>query len=214
MSKNFNGFHLKREYLIKLVLEIFSVIFAVILALLVNEWRQNKANQRIANNAMKNVVKEIYDNRAKVDSVLVKHKEMLPILDSLKQAIIKRADDDTSSISFGNISLEVLSNTAWTTIKSTEVINFMDFSKIMEISELYEVQSFYMQIVNEFMNDPEILEMYTISEDEGMAQMKRRLIKIIKGLQVYMSRLVDLGNQLSQSYKSTLEEIGQSKPEN
>ena len=46
----------------KILLEFFSIIIAVLMAFLVNEWRQNRADAILADTALHNILEELQQN--------------------------------------------------------------------------------------------------------------------------------------------------------
>ena len=58
-----------------ILIESFSVIFAVLLALFVNEWRKDISDDRNASDALGKIIIEIKENKTKLESSITQHEE-------------------------------------------------------------------------------------------------------------------------------------------
>lgn len=73
---------LKKILIGKLLIVMFSVIMAVLLALAVNQWRTNRSNQKIASNAPKNILQETTSNQEEIQTSLSEHLQIQQTLRS------------------------------------------------------------------------------------------------------------------------------------
>jgi len=122
-----------------IVVEVFSVIFAVLVALGVNEWRTVRDNQALAEDALEYIRLEISSNRSEVIESLDEHRLLESTLES---ELASRREGTPSSIGFG-YSHGVLSSTAWKSTLTTEAVRYLDFEVVKALSEAYELQVVY-----------------------------------------------------------------------
>lgn len=130
-----------RARLPEIALEAASVIFAVLLALGVNEWRQNRADAALAAHARQLVVEEVRQNRDEVAQTLESHRALaVAIANTLERLDAASADDE------GDVSLAIdfvlmeSSSAAWETAKVTEAMQHLDFVWVMRAARVYSLQ--------------------------------------------------------------------------
>lgn len=137
---------LKKVPLKRVLLEIVSVVFAVLLALGVNEWRKNLENEHLSHRALENIVLEIEANKSDIVNGLAEHKRLNAYLDSTLKAYKGAPKENAITVkkSF-RFSYEhsVLNNTAWNSAQITQAVKFMDYETIAALSTIYELQAIY-----------------------------------------------------------------------
>lgn len=130
----------------RLLLEIVSVVFAVLLALGVNEWRKNLENEQLSQQALANIAQEIEANKSDIVKGLAEHKRLSSYLDSTLKAYNNMPQENVKRVkkSF-RFSYEhsVLNNTAWNSAQITQAVKFMDYETISALSTIYELQAIY-----------------------------------------------------------------------
>jgi len=57
----------------KLLYEFISITFAVFLGLMLNQWKDNYNNNKLAKQSKSNILSEIIDNKTKVQNMLKDH---------------------------------------------------------------------------------------------------------------------------------------------
>ncbi len=134
----------------KILLEIFSIIFAVLLALAVNEWRANRANEELAEKALTNIIEEMKENKKTLEVILPSHQSLSDTLKTLKQ--IAEKENNIDKIKTDNISFipAFLKSTAWETALATQAFIHIDYEKAKVISEVYTAQEAYKNLNNYF----------------------------------------------------------------
>ena len=130
---------------IKIVFESSLIIFSVLLALFLNEYREELARNQEKERALKMVSTELKSNLKTLQEWLPYHKEVLKNLE-------KSFDDNhglslndqhtliTSSIPNGIVQT-MLDNSSWETIKQSNISSTIDLGIIFSLSKLYKVQS-------------------------------------------------------------------------
>lgn len=68
-----------------IVLEVFAIVAGVLIGFMVNEWRENRNNQRIAEVALTNIASEMTYNHNQIVSTYAYYKRIFDQIDSLNQ---------------------------------------------------------------------------------------------------------------------------------
>lgn len=124
----------------KVLIEIASVVFAVLLALGLNHWREASNDQKLADQALLQIVNEVRENIQSVEQGIEEYKAELDTLEKLKT---RMAQDASVRISMG-YSHPILNNAAWNMANSTGAVKDMDYNVLMGLSELYIYQEMYL----------------------------------------------------------------------
>ena len=183
-----------RERLPDLGMEVFSVVLAVLLALFVNEWRQDRADQKLAERALTGVMDEVRSNRDELASTVVDHQASLDTLHGAIAAIDAGAIDSLG----GSLQYDValLKGTAWETARMTQVIIYMDYDVVAQLSGIYELQGLYMRLTDNFVDN-------MLSQDRpgDIAEARDMYLHHVG----YLSNLSKLGQQLLDEYDGILQ---------
>ncbi|MCP4660296.1 MAG: hypothetical protein GY856_33260 [bacterium] len=139
---------LLREKAPELALEAASVVFAVLVALAVDEWRDNRANAQLATRARASIIEEIRANRADLSE---SREDNQAILASIDQALSKIDTDETVQVNV-DFSVSLLSSSAWETAQMTRSVHFLEYEWLAKISTLYELQEFYEDLQSELVS--------------------------------------------------------------
>ena len=183
---------LKKLPLTNILVEVFSVVLAVLLALGVNEWRTNKNNEDLGAAAFEKVVKEVERNRSKLDTLLVNHREILVEIDS----VISKLKRNSNEISFGQINFETPSSTAWEAAKLTTAVNYLEYDRVEKITSVYSTQKVYSDV-----SDRIFQELVFFVPNKDREEMINQFFK----QKVYLYNLILIEEQLIEEYKKFLE---------
>lgn len=121
------------------VVEALSIVLAVLLALGVDEWREGRSQQRQADSALVNVVKEIKANQVILEKIHENNVETVKTI-AEGQGGAEAAGEDEDRSFIPGIQLR---ETAWESLLSTGTANYVDYDIILELSETYSVQRVY-----------------------------------------------------------------------
>jgi len=116
----------------KLLIEVFSIVLAVLLALGVNQWREQEANEALARTALANVASELESNL-----------KLLTLINTNNAAALESIsdqEDDEPVVFVPGLQLQEI---AWESLLSTGVSTYVDYSTILMISETYSIQDVY-----------------------------------------------------------------------
>jgi hypothetical protein len=123
-----------------LAIEIVGIVFAVLFALAVDEWRQEREKDELAQMAMANVLREVESNRKELTDNLILNEKRLSSLEALRDKM-SREDVDFSEINAQwSVSLPVLRATAWDSVILTNSMTRLGLESIELLSRIYGLQ--------------------------------------------------------------------------
>ncbi len=131
---------LTRQSIFQIVFEFLSIVFAVLLALGLNSYKQSNDTKKKADVIKESIIKECQTNLEKITSVIEENKEYVAFLDSLSQL----PSDQTSGFNF-TYTFELLTASAWNIAQNTDAINILDQQFLLDAADIYEAQEFYME---------------------------------------------------------------------
>lgn len=131
-----------------LVIEVFSIVLGVLLALGMNQWREQRSHQSQADSALQHITNELHAN---LELLTLLHENNTATLAAMFEEQDVEEEEDGSFIP----GLQ-LRETAWETLLSTGLSNYVDYETILMLSEVFSIQSIYkqtgMQLTEAFMN--------------------------------------------------------------
>lgn len=149
----------------KIAVEFVSVVFAVLLALGLNHWRENKLNQQLAEDSYRRIQREIKDNVAELDSSLVEFDQYIEEIGT-ERVLLDSLGDAYGTLNW-SYSHPVLSIDAWKTATITNAVLNMDPDLVEDLADVYAVQEMYMEFgfkffdraaeLSRFRDDPETM---------------------------------------------------------
>jgi hypothetical protein len=149
----------------KIAVEFISVVFAVLLALGLNHWRENKINEQLAADSYQRIQREVEDNITELDSSLLEFDQFIEKIKA-ERALLDSLGDHYNRVSW-SYSHPVLSIDAWRTATITNAILNMDPDLVEDLADVYAVQEMYMEFgfkffdraaeMARFRDDPEIM---------------------------------------------------------
>ena len=118
----------------QIALEVFSIVLGVLLALAVSEWQEKRSNQERAGVALVNVRAELKSNLELLEYIHPNN----------SQVVAEIASGETSSDEDATIIPGVqMRSSAWQTLGSTGLSNFVDYELLIELSQLYAMIDVY-----------------------------------------------------------------------
>lgn len=66
----------------KLIIEFVSITFAVLLALMVNQYKDNRSNKILVKKTLANIRTEIEENKSTVEEMMAIHQNSIHLLDA------------------------------------------------------------------------------------------------------------------------------------
>jgi len=139
-------------WLPRVLFESALITVSILLALGLDEWREDRQNEETVVQAMSNFLREIKQNKARVD-------DAAPFNKGLRDVLHRRyRDGDISSTNefidiVESYTPVVLQSTAWETALATGSVTKMDYSLVSALSLTYGLQTRYQQAVRLGMDD-------------------------------------------------------------
>jgi len=131
----------------RLIFEFISVSFAVMSALLVNQWKEGYDNRKLAERAICNIKQELHENKDVLANLIQYHKSVLSQLDSI---IANNENNCSSADSIISINVTLISSSAWEMAKITNAIFYIDFDNANKLAKVYKLQAYYDSIIKHF----------------------------------------------------------------
>ena len=136
----------------RVVFESALITVSILLALGLDEWRENREAEEMIKQAMSNFVSEIRQNKSRID-------DDTPFTKGLHEVIGQRyRDGDITSMSefiaiVDSYRPVALQSAAWETAVATGSLARMDYNLVLALSLTYNMQDRYMQINRAGMSD-------------------------------------------------------------
>lgn len=183
---------LLRDKLPELLIEACSVMFAVLLALAIDSWRERVERRELGMHIVASVRAEIIDNQQQLDPSLQDAIRSLDTLTAMLQD--ERAPRDGSSM---GMRLALLSRAHWDMALNSQGLRELDFVQAARLARLYELQGLFEQAQRRTVDHfAELSALDTRDWPTARRQFKR----IEKDLQFVR----DTGQALAESYREAL----------
>jgi hypothetical protein len=119
-----------------ILIEVFSIVFGVLLALALNQWREERAQAALTAAALENVSHELRSNL-----------EFLEKLHARNRSAVDAATSGAGTAEEQQIVPGLqLRDTAWRTLITAGMANRVPYETLLVLSETYSVQDVYKQI--------------------------------------------------------------------
>lgn len=128
------------ERLPQIVIEALFVLIAVVLAFLVEEWREERELDKIAEEARRAIVQELQHNH---DELLESRQDIADAIAALETALA--TDSPTLTGVTSDFEIALLSTAAWRSAQSMEAARRMDQTWMLTVARAYEFQALYEQ---------------------------------------------------------------------
>ncbi len=144
--------HATSVWLPRVLFESALITVSILLALALDEWREDREDKETVEIALSNFVKEIRLNRSRVD-------DAAPFNQGLRDVLRQRhgLGDVTSSTEFIDMMESynpvVLQATAWETALATGSVTKMEYELVSALSLTYGLQSRYLQATRDGITD-------------------------------------------------------------
>jgi len=182
---------LSKSGLGKIAVEFASVVFAVLLALGLNHWREGVINEQMAHDSLIRIRQEVKDNIEELDSAFVSFEEGLKVIRDQKEALDSLGEIDGLDWGYSH---PVLSIDAWKTATLTNAVVYMDPEIVADLADIYQIQEMYMQFGFKFFDRMPELALY-----------RDDLEMLIEILEMHYNISNSLARSLHNGYQSFLE---------
>ena len=123
-----------------ILIEVFSIVLGVMLALGVSEWQQEREYAQLADTALANIARELESN---LEVLTVIHENNAETI-ALAQADADDPDASTEDRQF--IPGVQMRSTAWEALLSSGLSNHIEYQLLLSLSEIYSSQGIYRQM--------------------------------------------------------------------
>ncbi|MBN1200076.1 MAG: hypothetical protein JXA23_12035 [Bacteroidales bacterium] len=183
-----------------LITEFFSVLLAVFLAFVLNEWRTEQADAHKAEIAVEGIQGELIRNLAFLKANSPFH-DTLHIAMVEQVTLLQNGAITSKEISYlkENVPLNLvrLNDNAWIAARETQAIEYIPFELVSMLSETYHDQEAYNILVQSFYDNLfKNLDFYDGHETSALYL-----------LETLFGSLVQVEHQLMESYRKSLQEI-------
>lgn len=131
----------------RVIFEAGAIVFAVLLALWVEDWWAELERQERADLHLERIRAEIADNRDSLISVIEEHQGYIAGLEAALE------DDDIRLERIGDFlraEAGAVSGAAWQTAQLSQSVGNMPFETVSDLAGLYDTQSYYTSYMNSF----------------------------------------------------------------
>ncbi|MCH9651700.1 MAG: hypothetical protein K0U98_25965 [Deltaproteobacteria bacterium] len=122
----------------RLLFEFLSIVVGVLLALGVNEWREDRNNRSRARQALVNITREIEANQAHLTEVHRNNSAYLAAMDEVSEG-------DSSGPEFQ--AAWGLQSTAWEAARESGALGNVEYGTILSIAQVYQFQETYLDLM-------------------------------------------------------------------
>jgi hypothetical protein len=127
----------------RIALEVFSIVLGVLLALAVSEWQEQRNNEARAQLALANVRTELQSN---LDLLEIIYPNNSRVVESISSGESSGSKDATV------VPGVQLRSSAWQTLASTGLSNYIDYDVLVGLSQLYAMIDVYRQTAYTFIS--------------------------------------------------------------
>ncbi len=124
----------------KMLSDMIPVIFGILVALFLNDWKDQRDNQRFLDRVMNSIELEIRENKSDIE-------EVIPLQNKFIDSLEVHLDNPDVSIAdlfvvTGGIKIPTVKNTAWRSFLNTN-IELVDYEVISILTEIEEARQFF-----------------------------------------------------------------------
>jgi hypothetical protein len=181
-----------RSKIPELALEAAMVVFAVVVALAVEEWREDRDNKELARRALAGIMAEVESNK---DEILRSQEANDSVLALVREAARDTVLPEELSI---NYEYSLLSSSAWETAQITRATQFLPLGQVQSLARVYGLQSLFKESQDEVMDF--ILRVGEVAESDP-----DRIPRLLVGP---LNNAVGMADLLVTVYDTTLVNLG------
>lgn len=135
------GFLQFPSWLPKIVAESVLIVFSILLALAVDQWREEEKERELVRQSLQSFRQEMKQNKMRLDDIVPYHTGIRAMLIELQSsgAIGSRAELQ-STIGIEGLRPPFLLDTAWKTAMATGALTIMDYETVSALSMTYTLQ--------------------------------------------------------------------------
>ena len=175
-----------------ILLESFFIVVALLLALALDQWRDEQKGLELAKNAKTAIYAELTDNKKKLEDKRIAHEKILETINLyIQQAEAKPSNANELEFEY---TMVLISNSAWNSAKMTQVVQSFSFKEITNFSQMYQMQDLYLTNQDKIID--KVMEMGELKEDE--------LLGFAKGFSHRLAILIDINKSFSKGLEAVI----------
>lgn len=178
------------EKLPEIFIEAASVVVALLLALALNDWHENRETHARADAARAAMLAELRENRHEIETAQPKLKSIVDMLD----AALAEDAPDTHELRV-DLGISLLSAAAWHAALATQASQTLDFAWITRVAKVYELQDNYLRV-----QAAAVDALSAIPADKNLSGKQ-----VAQSLVARISTLAQLADGLKRSYDDVLD---------
>ena len=136
---------LSSDFLTHLVFETVSIMIGILLALGVNEWRDERQNDQIVQKSIHNIIIEIENNRASLEQIIPYHQSCKLSIEPGKN---KEPNPNDFLSVWKGLNPPKLYQSAYESAKAVKAMTLMDYESSNAISQVYARQQFFYDMLH------------------------------------------------------------------
>ena len=171
----------------RLLVEMGMIVFSILLALSVNEWRDGRTNRELAATALRNIRTEITRNRASIAAALPGHRVLLEDVRQAEQDLRPGGHRVRVTV---RLEPPTILHTAWDTAGTTGALTHMDYEQVLALAEVYSGQDWLKRLEDRLLG--------SINSDGAD---RRRLLR---GFESSLRNYIDMEDSLEKAYDAML----------
>lgn len=177
----------------EILIEALFLLVAVVLAFAVEEWREERELDRLADEARVAILREVARNR---DELLESRQDTIDAIASLEAALAAWQQGAPGPRELKvNLELAIFSSAAWRTAQSTEASRRMNYAWMLQVSQSYELQAMYQEA--QWAAVEALVTLRTTGAEATQAETARALLGRVR-------LLTSLGQALEEDYAKIL----------
>jgi hypothetical protein len=175
----------------RLILETITIVFAVLVALAVDSWKEDMDRQDAVDIALLSITEEIKSNMGGGRVALSYNKEVVKELALKLKRFEEGESKDTSLIGY---TLIELTDIAWQATNSTQIASWMKQDWLFELGRIYHEQELMDTLIKDFRSfyftlDPEINEIKKMKyRYRHLVLMNQRVEELIELYEEFLSK--------------------------
>ncbi|MCT4614595.1 MAG: hypothetical protein N4A49_06955 [Marinifilaceae bacterium] len=175
----------------KYIFEFFSIAIAVFLGFMLNSVKEDYQHRKSVDDSIEDIFEEIKLNHQDLKKIVSHHQDYQSKVDTMLPKI------DTSLMYDLNVKFKMLSYTAWSTCKLTKSIVYMDLKTARMITDLYEYQKTYMDLISSHLKD----ELDNIPNEDDYVELRNRLYTASNLMKI----MIPIEKELLQYYEDIID---------
>lgn len=131
----------KPAWLAEVMVQSVMIVLSILLALWVDQWKQDRAERRLADVSLSNFLHEVQRNQARLDDILPYHTGMRSLLKEVEAGhAITTPAEFQSTVGLDGLRPPFLLATAWQTAVATGALQHIDYETVSALSLTYTLQ--------------------------------------------------------------------------